>query len=189
MDPRVMHRRGPGPAPRPAPFRGPHPPPRRCGRAAGRTRPSSGRPGRRRPRTCCGPANLSAQLMACYGPVAEAAIQQPPLRGEAPPPTSMRASAAETPAECGRDPCRIKHPKRHGWTLLEPAPRVIALGVGGVPVRRCLCVVRHLPILRAAGSPKGRGRLRAGKKLRCGIGLPSGIHRCEGRLSPLPPSA
>ena len=64
----------------------------------------------------------------------------------------------------GRDPGRIKHPKRHGWTLLEPAPRVIALGVGGVPVRRCLCVVRHLPILRAAGSPEGRGRRRAGEE-------------------------
>ncbi len=38
----VMHPRGREPAPGRAPFRRPHPPPRRCGHAAGRTRPWSG---------------------------------------------------------------------------------------------------------------------------------------------------
>ena len=37
--------------------------------------------------------------------------------------------------------------------ILEPAPRAIALGVGAVPARRCLCLVRHPLILRASRRP------------------------------------
>src|SRR5438876_8301115 len=78
-----------------------------------------------------------------YGEVAEAAIQQRP--GE-----RGCAAAHVDDGISGRDPGRAEHPKRHARMLLEPAPRVIAQGVGGVPVRGCCCLIRHLLILRAA---------------------------------------
>src|SRR6185437_16055224 len=80
------------------------------------------------------------------------------VRGDAPPPTSIRASAAETPG-------RAEHPERHVRMLLGPAPGVIALGVGGVPVRRCLRLVRHLLILRAARASKLAEAIMPGRTL------------------------
>jgi len=64
------------------------------------------------------------------GEVTEAAIQQrPDERG---------CAAAHVDQGGGRDPGRGEHAKRHVRMFLEPAPRVIALGVGGIPMRRCL---------------------------------------------------
>jgi hypothetical protein len=80
-----------------------------------------------------------------HGEVAEAAIQQ--RSGD-----RGCAAARVDDGVSGRDPGRVEHPKRHVRMFLEPAPGVIALGVGGVPVRpcRCRCLVRHPLILCAA---------------------------------------
>jgi hypothetical protein len=59
----------------------------------------------------------------------------------------------------GRDPGRAEHPKRHVRMFLEPAPRVVALGVDGMLVRPCLCPVCHLLILRAARASQIAGLL------------------------------
>lgn len=77
------------------------------------------------------------------GEVAEAAIQQRP--GE-----RGCAAAHVDQGISGRDPGRGEHPKRHARMVLEPTPGVISLGMGSVPVRRCLSLASHIPIVREA---------------------------------------
>ena len=42
----------------------------------------------------------------------------------------------------------------HARPVLEPASRVVALGVGRIPQRRCLCRICHHAIVRVVGSAR-----------------------------------
>jgi hypothetical protein len=67
--------------------------------------------------------------------------------------------------------------------FLKPAPRAIAPGVGAVPVRRCLCQVGHLLILRAGHASQLADAIMTGQD------LIQAFPGASWRPSPLPTSA